>query len=143
MTQVSTQISAPVSASALPTGPTSALSGAQAGGTASVDYNAFLQLLVAQLQNQDPTAPMDSTAYMSQLASFSQVEQQVASNAKLDALLAANALHTADLALGRTVTSADGAISGTVASVQITSDGPVARLADGRTLALGAGVTVS
>lgn len=115
----------------------------QAAKPASVDYNAFLQLLVAQLQNQDPTQPMDSTAYMSQLASFSQVEQQVAGNAKLDSLLSALALQSADLAIGRTVASADGSVSGKVASVQITSSGPVATLADGRTLALGPGVVLS
>lgn len=109
---------------------------------ATVDYNAFLQLLVAQLQNQDPTKPMDSTAYMSQLASFSQVEQSVSTNSKLDSLLAVNGLQTAGGAIGRTVTSADGKVSGTVSSVQITSTGPVATLADGSTLPLGAGVTV-
>ncbi|MFG1397370.1 flagellar hook assembly protein FlgD [Roseixanthobacter pseudopolyaromaticivorans] len=114
-----------------------------AGKPASVDYNSFLQLLVAQLKNQDPTSPMDSTAYMSQLASFSQVEQSVASNTKLDSLLSATALQTADRALGRTVTSADGSVSGQVTSVQITSGGPVATLSNGSTIALGAGVTLS
>ncbi len=113
------------------------------GKPASVDYNSFLQLLVAQLKNQDPTSPMDSTAYMSQLASFSQVEQSIASNSKLDSLLSATALQTAERALGRTVTSADGSVSGQVASVQITSAGPVATLSNGSTLVLGAGVTLS
>jgi flagellar basal-body rod modification protein FlgD len=37
----------------------------------------FLQLLVAQIQNQDPTAPMDSSTFLSQLASFTQVEQLI------------------------------------------------------------------
>ena len=37
----------------------------------------FLQLLVAQIQNQDPTAPMDSTTFLTQLASFTQVEQLI------------------------------------------------------------------
>ncbi len=37
----------------------------------------FLQLLVAQIKNQDPTAPMDSTAFLGQLAQFSQLEQLV------------------------------------------------------------------
>ncbi|MFG1425789.1 flagellar hook assembly protein FlgD [Roseixanthobacter glucoisosaccharinicivorans] len=125
------------------TSQTASTSSTSAGKPASVDYNAFLQLLVAQLKNQDPTSPMDSTAYMSQLASFSQVEQSVASNTKLDSLLSATALQTADRALGRTVTSADGSVSGQVASVQITSAGPVATLSNGATLALGAGVTLS
>lgn len=122
---------------------TTASKTASAGKANSIDYNAFLQLLVAQLQNQDPTQPMDSTAYMSQLASFSQVEQQVASNAKLESLLAASALQSANLALGHTVTSADGSISGKVSSVEITSDGPLAQLSNGKSLLIGPGVTVS
>lgn len=139
-----TQISSTSPVSGLTSGTSTATtSSSSAGSASSIDYHAFLQLLVAQLQNQDPTSPMDSTAYMSQLASFSQVEQSVASNAKLDSLLSANALQTADLALGRTVTSADGSVSGTVASVQITSSGPVATLTNGQSLALGAGVTLS
>jgi flagellar basal-body rod modification protein FlgD len=109
----------------------------------SIDYDAFLQLLVAQLQNQDPTDPMDSTAYLSQLASFSQVEQQVSTNSKLDALLTSTALQTADSAIGKTLTSADGTISGTVSSVQITSDGVVATLTDGQTVTIEDGVELS
>jgi flagellar basal-body rod modification protein FlgD len=38
----------------------------------------FLQLLVAQIQNQDPTAPMDSSTFLTQLAEFSQLEQLIA-----------------------------------------------------------------
>jgi flagellar basal-body rod modification protein FlgD len=37
----------------------------------------FLQLLVSQIQNQDPTSPMDSTTFLTQLASFSQLEQLI------------------------------------------------------------------
>jgi flagellar basal-body rod modification protein FlgD len=37
----------------------------------------FLQLLVAQIQNQDPTAPMDSSTFLNQLAEFSQLEQLI------------------------------------------------------------------
>jgi flagellar basal-body rod modification protein FlgD len=35
----------------------------------------FLQLLVAQLQNQDPLNPTDSTQFVSQMAQFSELEQ--------------------------------------------------------------------
>jgi flagellar basal-body rod modification protein FlgD len=38
----------------------------------------FLQLLVAQIQNQDPTNPSDSTQFVSQLAQFSELEQVMA-----------------------------------------------------------------
>lgn len=118
---------------------------AAAGGVAQsnlVDYNSFLKLLVAQAQNQDPTAPTDSTQYLSQLASFSAVEQQTQTNAKLDTLLAASRLSQADGMIGRTLTSADGLTRGVVASVTLSASGLFATLADGRSLAIGDGVTV-
>jgi flagellar basal-body rod modification protein FlgD len=37
----------------------------------------FLTLLVAQLQNQDPESPVDSTQFVSQLTSYSQLEQLI------------------------------------------------------------------
>jgi flagellar basal-body rod modification protein FlgD len=37
----------------------------------------FLTLLVSQLQNQDPTSPIDSTTFVSQLTSYSQLEQLI------------------------------------------------------------------
>ena len=109
----------------------------------TMDYNNFLQLLVAQLKNQDPTNPSDPTAFVSQLASFSSVEQQVNTNSKLDALLTQTELSQGASCIGKTVTSSDGSISGQVVSVQITSSGSTATLTNGETLSLGAGVTVS
>jgi flagellar basal-body rod modification protein FlgD len=38
----------------------------------------FLQLLVSQLQNQDPLNPADSTQFVSELAQFSELEQVIA-----------------------------------------------------------------
>jgi flagellar basal-body rod modification protein FlgD len=37
----------------------------------------FLTLLVSQLQNQDPLNPIDSTQFVSQLTSYSQLEQLI------------------------------------------------------------------
>jgi flagellar basal-body rod modification protein FlgD len=108
----------------------------------SLDYDAFLQLLIAQLRNQDPLNPMDSTEYVAQLAALSNVEQAMAHNTKLDRLLVESSLSQADAVIGRQVTSADGSVSGRVASVRLGADGPVAQLQDGRELALGAGVVV-
>lgn len=54
----------------------------------SGDYQDFLTLLTAQLKNQDPLQPLDSTTFVSQLAQFSNVEQQVKMNEKLDGLVA-------------------------------------------------------
>ena len=55
----------------------------------SEDYANYLKLLTTQLQNQDPTAPSDTNALTQQIASLSQVEQQLNTNNKLDALLTA------------------------------------------------------
>jgi flagellar basal-body rod modification protein FlgD len=42
------------------------------------DQQVFLQLLVSQLQNQDPLNPTDSTQFVSELAQFSELEQVIA-----------------------------------------------------------------
>jgi flagellar basal-body rod modification protein FlgD len=111
-----------------------------AGQAATVNYNQFLQLLVAELQNQDPTSPTNPTQYMSQLASFSSVEQQIQTNSKLDTMLTSSALSQAEALIGQTVTSADGKTSGTVASVTLSASGAVtATLSDGSTVSLNSG----
>lgn len=110
---------------------------------ASLNYNTFLKLLLEQMRNQDPTAPMKSTDYMAQLATFSQVEQSMIGNNKLDALLSSSTLSQADSVIGRTVTSADGTISGEVSSVRITNDGAVAKLSSGKELLIGPGIVIS
>ena len=51
-----------------------------------VSETAFLQLLVAQIQYQDPTNPTDSTAFVTQLAQFSSLEQLIAIHGDLDSL---------------------------------------------------------
>ncbi len=108
-----------------------------------MNADTFLTLLMAQLQNQDPTKPMDSTEYVGQLASFSQVEQATKTNQKLDSLLASSVLDQADALIGRTLTSADGTISGVVQSVRVTGDGALAKLKDGREMLLASGISIS
>jgi flagellar basal-body rod modification protein FlgD len=46
----------------------------------------FLQLLVAQLENQDPTQPQDSLQFVSELAQFSSLEQEVEMRTDLDSI---------------------------------------------------------
>jgi flagellar basal-body rod modification protein FlgD len=45
--------------------------------SSDVTKNMFLQLLVAQLKNQDPLNPTDPSTFMSQLAQFQQLEQSM------------------------------------------------------------------
>jgi flagellar basal-body rod modification protein FlgD len=51
--------------------------------------NMFLQLLVAQLKNQDPSNPADSTQFVTQLAQFTTLEQSTSMRDDLDAIRAA------------------------------------------------------
>ena len=121
---------------------TSATTAQGASGLGGMDYNAFLKLLIAQLKNQDPTKPMDNTEFVSQLATFSQVEQSIDVNKKLDSMLTSQSLSLADAVIGHKVTSPDGKTTGIVKSVVITSDGPVAKLDTGDYLFLGNGIII-
>ena len=58
-------------------GTSSSTSSAVTSSTASVDQNQFLQILVAQLQDQNPLDPMDGTQFVSQLAQFSSLQELV------------------------------------------------------------------
>ena len=106
--------------------------------------DAFMKLLVAQLKYQNPMAPADGQAYMTQMATFTQVE-------KLGQLVTAQTevaqwqkRLTAEGMVGREVTGtlaedAGGAtVTGTVAGVRFTADGPVLELSDGRSLTVDA-----
>ena len=109
----------------------------------TVDYQSFLRLLVAQMKNQDPTSPMESTDYVAQLATFSQVEQSVQMNNKLDSILQASTFAQAGALIGKYITSADSQIAGTIKEVRLYSDGIMAILADGTQLPVWAGVTIT
>jgi flagellar basal-body rod modification protein FlgD len=67
-------------------------SAASAVGTTALqslgtNFTSFLNLLMTQLQNQDPTAPMDSSQFTTELVQFTGVQQQVAANTSLTQLI--------------------------------------------------------
>lgn len=79
----------------------------------------FLQILITQLQNQDPTKPMEDKEFISQMAQFSALEQMTNVSQgfqEMNALLSSN---QALSVLGRTVEvrSGDQLVTGTVSSV--------------------------
>lgn len=91
----------------------------------STDFDTFLSLLTAQLKNQDPLQPLDSTQFVAQLASFSTVEQQTATNAKLDelmGLLGGEDAGTAFQWLGAEVAAPGGGLNFTGAPMTIALD---------------------
>ena len=96
--QQSALAAAAQAASQLSTASTTATSGtssgtaaAQTGQTAltalSSNFGDFLNMLMTQLQNQDPSSPMDSNQFTQELVSFSGVEQQINTNSSLTSLI--------------------------------------------------------
>lgn len=75
------------------------------------NFQTFLTLLTSQLKNQDPTSPMDSNQFTQQLVMYSQVEQQIDTNSKLDSLISLSNSQSTNLAmsyLGKNVVMSDG-----------------------------------
>ncbi|CAN7482055.1 flagellar hook assembly protein FlgD [Rhizobium sp. LjRoot254] len=110
---------------------------------ATLNYDSFLKLLVAQMKNQDPTDPIDASEQMSQLATFSGVEQAIKTNTHLESLIQETSLSQAASMIGKTITSADGETTGVVKSVAVKSDGLTATLENGDTVVIQSGISVS
>ncbi len=51
------------------------------------EFDTFLQILTTQLQNQDPTEPVDASEFTSQLVQYAEVEQQISTNNKLSDIM--------------------------------------------------------
>jgi len=68
---------------------TSASTSANAAASLASNFDTFLTILTAQIQNQDPLEPMDSSKFTEQLVQFSGVEQQIKSNSQLETLVKA------------------------------------------------------
>ena len=66
----------------------------------SANFDTFLLMLTTQLRNQDPTQPMDANQFTQQLVQYSQIEQQLATNDRLDKLIASAQTSQATTALG-------------------------------------------
>lgn len=80
---------APAAAATSPSVPQS--DATKVGGAAltslSSNFNNFLRMLMTQLQNQDPTSPMDTNEFTRELVQFSAVEQQITTNTSLTRLI--------------------------------------------------------
>jgi flagellar basal-body rod modification protein FlgD len=115
----------------------SGLSGTAATGATpaapakTLDENAFLKLLVAQLKYQDPSKPVDANQMMSQTATFTQVEKLSALVTAQQSLVSAQHMQTASAMVGRTVayTTSDGHTgTGVVASATLTGSEPTLKV---------------
>lgn len=122
-------------------GPTSTGAGVFSTSGGSFDQNPFLQVLVTQLQSQTPLEPVDDSAFMQQMASFSSMEEQKQLNDNLLQLLNYQAvlakvqgLSEGSALLGKEITYDDGAgntLSGEAESVYVDGQGEVHLVVDG------------
>jgi flagellar basal-body rod modification protein FlgD len=101
--------------------------------TDQMGKDTFLKLMVAQLRNQDPMNPTDSTAFLAQTAQFTSLEkmQDLAEQSSL--ALSAQLSFGASGLVGKdvTYTAEDGTeTTGTVSAVRFTATGPLLHIGD-------------
>ena len=109
----------PVATSTNPTVSSGSVAGTVRSTGANLDQDAFLKLLVAQLKYQDPSKPLDSSAFMAQTAQFTQVQKMTEMSTAMESVLALQQGLAASGLVGKTAqyTLTDGTTgSGTVLS---------------------------
>ena len=94
--------------------------GSSVAVTNGLDKNAFLSLLMTQIQHQDPMNPTDDKEFISQMAQFTSLEQMQQMNEKMTTTATATGLGDLAGMIGHTVSvqdptssdSANGKVSG-------------------------------
>ena len=107
-------------------GTNTASAGNAALSSLSGNFNDFLGMLMTQLQNQDPTSPLDTNQFTSELVQFSSVEQQINTNSSLTQLIQltqAGEVMQSSAMLGKAVTvqSSDLVLQNRAATVNFTA----------------------
>jgi flagellar basal-body rod modification protein FlgD len=110
---------------------------------ASLNYDSFLKLLMEQLKSQDPTNPVDQSQTLAQLAQFSNVEQTIKLNEKLETLLQQSGISQSVNLIGKMISSLNGQSKGRVAAIETGTGGIVAILDSGVRLPVAEGVRIS
>ncbi|MBS0558619.1 MAG: flagellar hook assembly protein FlgD [Proteobacteria bacterium] len=137
--QQNAAVSAANAAAAGLTGVAGASSGASASASSSSsataltslssNYSDFLKMLMTQLQNQDPTNPMDTSQFTSQLVQFASVEQQINTNNNLTQLIQAtqgSELIQGSAIVGQSVTATSSTLPLQNGSASLTFTAPTA-----------------
>jgi flagellar basal-body rod modification protein FlgD len=112
------------------TGTTATTATSQPANSLPINQNQFLQMLMAELKNQNPMNPnsSDPMQFVSELAQFTQVEQATYTAESTKTLVAGQNTASAIALIGHTVNYTDpttGASStGTVQAVDFTANGP-------------------
>jgi hypothetical protein len=113
--------------------PRAASTSTTAKDNSTLDSQAFLQLLVAQLRYQDPTSPMDTTQLMAQTTQMTSVEQLVALADTQREAFAMQQRATAAALVGKQVTAVDAegtSVTGVVSAVSYDTGTPLLQVGD-------------
>lgn len=116
----------------------------------TMNYEDFLSLLTAELENQDPTDPMDNKDLVLQLAQFSTLSTMGALNGNMENFISTSTISTVNGLIGRevtyTVTDEDGnktTSTGSCKGINIADDGTVSLNVDGTEVSTSAITSVS
>ncbi len=112
---------------------TDATAAALSNSLGNLNVNDFLKMLLAELQNQDPLSPMDSTTMLTQISQISQVGSTQSLTNTLQSVLLGQSLGNATSLIGKTVTGLadDGTnVTGQVDKVSISNNEPVLNIGD-------------
>ena len=103
-----------------------------ANGFSELNSNEFMQIILAELSNQDPLAPNDTAAILEQLSSIRNIESQVQLENKLDSLVTQNAISTSANMIGKYVQGLNrnnNTVQGIVESLSIEDGEPILNIA--------------
>lgn len=99
------------------------------GAAAGMGKDDFMQLLIAQLQNQDPMKPMDDKEFITQLAQFSSLEAMDKMTAQMEELTGSQMLVQAATLIGKNVSAklvSGEVVTGPISQVKMMDGKPVA-----------------
>lgn len=90
-------------------------------GKQTLDVDDFLRLLTVQLQTQDPMKPMEDTQFISQMASFTSLQEMRTLSKNFENFSSGQRLSTAQDYLGKvvTLTTKDGDVAGEVTGIKL------------------------
>ncbi len=117
----------------------------QATGMEGLGQDAFLQLLLAQLKNQDPLKPMDNTEFISQMAQLNSLNELMAMNKTMSSMITSQMVTQGSALIGKTISAnldTGESVSGVVSGMQIHGD-KVTLTVDGESVPMDAVRTVT
>ncbi len=123
-------MSTPVTSPTSPTAgaATSSANGLSTSSLQSLTVNDFTQMLVTELQNQDPTQPMSNTDLMNQVSQIQSIESNQQLTSTLQSVALGQSIASAGNLIGRTVAGLDNngnKVTGTVSSASISNGSAV------------------